>query len=192
MAIVLQNLERYYRTPGNITDGLVKLYETADVQGKVGVEVGCAWGESAEIACQFLGHLFCVDPFSPGFKSNEPHFKERMAGVPNHTHVKKPSHEACLDFADETFDIAYVDGMHEYPEAKRDLLCWFPKVKMGGWIGGHDYDYVVAGHASVIRAVDEVLGVPELRFVDASFLFRKTPELAARVAGLFPNGYVVP
>ncbi len=179
--ISIQKLERFYRTPGNVTDGLIDLYIAAKAWGKVGVEVGSCWGESSEIACNFLKHLYCVDPWGPGFEMNEPHFDERMAAVPNHTKIKNPSHEACNDFADEFFDIAYIDALHDYENVKRDILCWFPKVKLGGWIAGHDYDYVHEGHVGVIQAVDEVLGQPTLRFVDTSFLFLKTPELTEKV-----------
>lgn len=191
-SVVIQPADRYFRAAKHDADGLIALYSAANAWGAIGVEVGSARGESAEIACQFLKHLYCVDPWALEFdSSSELFFDARMAAFRNYTKIKKESHVACNDFADESLDIVYIDGMHDYENVKRDLLSWFPKVKLGGWIAGHDYDYL-DGHKGVIQAVDEVFGVPELRFVDASFLFRKTPELTQRVTSLFPCGYVAP
>lgn len=161
--------------------GLIDLYQAARVWGGNGVEVGCWTGESAEIACQFLGHLTCVDPWQPpDFSGNEALFDQRMAAYKNVTKLKKPSHVACDDFADNSLDIVYIDGMHDYENVKRDSLAWFPKVKIGGWFAGHDYDDMET-HTGVVAAVDELFGPPKLRFTDSSFLFRKTAELAAGV-----------
>ena len=179
--VTMQPLERFFRIPGDAFTGLVDFYLYAQVAGKIGAEIGCARGESGEIAAQFLGHLYCVDPFGEWFEANEPFFHERMASIRNVTKVKKESHVACHDFADESLDIVYIDASHDYENVKRDILCWFPKVKMNGWIGGHDYDFVIDAHKEVVQAVNEILGIPEMRFVDDSFLFRKTPDLVERV-----------
>jgi len=45
-----------------------------------------------------------------------------------------------------------------------------PKIKTDGWIGGHDY---TSSWPGVIKAVDELLGPPKLKFVDSSWLFKK-------------------
>lgn len=55
--------------------------------------------------------------------------------------------EVCRDFtvrcaqhfADQYFDFIYVDARHDYKGVTQDLHAWFPKLKPGGIIAGHDY-----------------------------------------------------
>lgn len=62
--------------------------------------------------------------------------------------------EAAKRFKDGTIDFVFIDSDHSYESVKEDLEAWWPKVKVGGALGGHDY------HPSfgVIRAVDEFFG----------------------------------
>ena len=47
----------------------------------------------------------------------------------------------CLDsFADEYFDMVYIDADHSYEGCKRDLEVAYQKVKSGGYIMCHDYE----------------------------------------------------
>jgi hypothetical protein len=41
----------------------------------------------------------------------------------------------------EELDFVFIDGDHSYAGVMADLQAWWPKVKRGGWIGGHDYDH---------------------------------------------------
>jgi predicted O-methyltransferase YrrM len=47
--------------------------------------------------------------------------------------------EAAAYFADESVDFVYVDARHDYTSVKQDLETWWPKVKRGGILAGHDY-----------------------------------------------------
>lgn len=60
--------------------------------------------------------------------------------------IKDFSHNAVELFPDCYFDIIYDDSNHAYKYVKQNLELWFPKVKVGGYIGGHDFfaDYKVA------------------------------------------------
>lgn len=49
-------------------------------------------------------------------------------------------------------DFVFVDAGHSYAAVKADIAAWEPKVRAGGWFGGHDYHPKFPG---VIRAVDE-------------------------------------
>jgi hypothetical protein len=53
-------------------------------------------------------------------------------------------------------DLVFIDADHGYEGCKGDVLAWLPKVKPGGWIGGHDYDPPKWPEWGVKRAVDEV------------------------------------
>lgn len=47
--------------------------------------------------------------------------------------------EVYSQFPDGYFDFIYIDGDHSYKGAKGDLINFFPKVRVGGVIAGHDY-----------------------------------------------------
>ena len=57
---------------------------------------------------------------------------------------------AATLFPDGHFDWVYLDATHTYAEAKRDLEVWYPKVRVGGLVSGHDYQ--VAAHGSTSGA----------------------------------------
>jgi len=65
------------------------------------------------------------------------------------------SGEAATQFDDETFDFIFIDGNHYYDYVYEDILIWFPKLKKGGIISGHDY--VNKPNYGIIQAVDNLL-----------------------------------
>jgi hypothetical protein len=42
-------------------------------------------------------------------------------------------------FKDNSLDYIYIDGNHDYDHAKQDLKLWWPKLRPGGLMAGHDY-----------------------------------------------------
>jgi hypothetical protein len=70
--------------------------------------------------------------------------------------VRKFSFDAAADFADCSLDFVYVDAVHDYEGALRDILDWWPKLKPGGVMAGHDYlDQInIAGVFGVKSAAD--------------------------------------
>lgn len=69
-------------------------------------------------------------------------------------------------FPDNFLDFAYIDANHHYIFAKRDIEHWYPKVKQGGYICGHDYMW--GGEVETKRAVDEFASMykKEITFSD--------------------------
>ena len=61
--------------------------------------------------------------------------------------------EECLDrFNDAHFDFVYIDGYaHTGQEEGKTLTDWWPKVKVGGVLAGHDY---CSSWPMVVEAVD--------------------------------------
>jgi Methyltransferase domain len=68
--------------------------------------------------------------------------------------------EAAERIADGTLDFVYIDARHDYESVMEDLAAWFPKVRPGGLIAGHDYmdGRFYQGVFGVKRAVDEFFG----------------------------------
>ncbi len=53
--------------------------------------------------------------------------------------IKDTSIQTSKRFKNNFFDFIYIDANHCYEEIKKDVLAWFPKVKSGGVLSGHDY-----------------------------------------------------
>eukprot|EP00667_Euglena_gracilis_P019843 EG_transcript_21334 len=49
--------------------------------------------------------------------------------------------EAVKEIADKSLDYVYVDARHDYCAAKEDILNYWPKVRPGGILAGHDFYY---------------------------------------------------
>lgn len=68
--------------------------------------------------------------------------------------VREYSLAAARKAEDGYFDLVYVDGNHSHEACLQDMDAWWPKVKPGGWLAGHDYDGCWKG---VKEAVDAFL-----------------------------------
>jgi len=82
------------------------------------------------------------------------------------------STEAATMFADASLDFVFIDGSHTYEDVRDDIKAWYPKVKEGGYIGGHDYDMRFNGIFTIKKAVDEYFG-DNTTIIDSSWLHRK-------------------
>lgn len=71
------------------------------------------------------------------------------------TLIKSDTHAAKDNYEDESLDFVFIDANHTYEGMMTDLVDWFPKVKKGGMIGGHDYEDAWKG---LVQAVDEFFG----------------------------------
>ncbi len=53
--------------------------------------------------------------------------------------VSKDSTFAASLFDNYFFDYVYIDARHDVDDVKEDMDAWWGKVKIDGYIGGHDY-----------------------------------------------------
>jgi len=119
-----------------------------------GAEVGTYYGE---FALQILGawqgkRLYCIDPW----RAQDPAvYKDGCAAVDweavygqvravlgKDKRVKimrMLSEEAACEILPDSLDFVYLDGNHSYHSVKEDLRAWWPKIKSGGLLGGHDF-----------------------------------------------------
>lgn len=74
------------------------------------------------------------------------------------------SKEAAALIAEETLDFVYLDARHDYESVLEDLETWYPKVRLGGIMAGHDYvnGEFPEGRFAVREAVDEFFAHQEL------------------------------
>lgn len=91
--------------------------------------------------------------------------------------LKGTSVEMSKKVKDNSLDFAYIDSDHSYEGVKADLEAWFPKVKTGGVIAGHDVLNQAYGVEQAVmefcKDKYEVFIVPEHKAEDASFYFIK-------------------
>jgi len=66
--------------------------------------------------------------------------------------IKKTSVEASREFDDESLDAVYIDDNHLEEYVRASIQVWWPKVKPGGILCGHDY---YQNEPGVILAVNE-------------------------------------
>jgi len=115
----------------------------------LGVEVGVQNGLfSAEILREWKGDLKCVDIWT----DNE-QYQTSLSRLGPERCIKGRSVDVAKTFADGSLDFVFIDAGHSYEDVRDDLEAWYPKVREGGIMSGHDYaEYQDFG---VIQAVDE-------------------------------------
>lgn len=67
--------------------------------------------------------------------------------------IQRLSTEAAKLFDDESLDVVFIDMSHEYEDVKQDIEVWLPKIKINGYLAGHDMSFI-----GVNRAVTEKFG----------------------------------
>lgn len=128
----------------------------------VGVEIGTAGGQNALslLSCLDIKKLFCIDPYPDSW--NDGWNKTRVKGSKQKAEfllkrfrdkiifVKEFSDRA-IDAIPGGLDFVYIDGGHEYEQVKKDIDLYYPKIRNGGVLGGHDF----GGFVGVVNAVQE-------------------------------------
>ena len=73
--------------------------------------------------------------------------------------IRMDSVSAAATYQNGSLDFVYIDGAHNYDAIRADINAWLPKVKPGGYIGGHDYGNNEPEEVNgVKKAVDETFG----------------------------------
>lgn len=166
----LYNKPRFYTghdsPENNIRDlhNLIKKYLNSET---VMVEVGSFAGVSSELFALFVKHIYCIDPYLPYAEMDnrihlaETEFDNLLLKYSNITKIKNTSEVASHNFINNSLDFIYIDGAHDYINVYRDIQLWIPKVKNGGFIGGHDYtngnvrQAILDSHLDIIQTFEE-------------------------------------
>jgi predicted O-methyltransferase YrrM len=176
-----ENVDGYFDYQGLYSSIAFDVHDGARI-----VEVGSWQGKSAiYLATQFKAfgkraHIHCVDTFDGGTDQMLKTRIEAMGGSTelfkrfnNNIHNAQVAYmvtphvrgsiEASNEFKDESLDVVFIDADHSYAAVKADLEAWYPKLKPGGLMAGHDFVFEdEASREGVIRACLEF-------FVDKPF-----------------------
>lgn len=139
------------------------------LHGGVFVEVGSWKGRSTSFVgpvCNANGtRLVCVDHWRGSEDSLarryedalaaedvEQTFRANMEALGIRVEVlAEPSLVAATRFQLASVDRVFLDGSHDGPSVAADLEAWFPRLREGGILGGHDYSFK---HPALVAAVD--------------------------------------
>jgi cephalosporin hydroxylase len=158
--------------------------EVGQIQNGIVVEIGVYGGASllsiADICKDNHNTLFGVDPWELVKTSNgiditgerliqtkdkmkkiRLNLEKTIAGLGhNHITLKKGfSIDVACEFTDKSLDFVFIDGDHSYDSAWSDIRAWYPKVKIGHTLAGHDF-----GDPEVSRAVTNFANDKNLKF----------------------------
>lgn len=118
-------------------------------------EIGCLAGTfSRTILSQWKGKkYYMIDPWA---NQSEEVYRERQDTPERYeqmyqdalalskedervTVLKMLSADAAKEFKNGQLDCVYIDGNHAYKNVMEDMDAYWPKIKIGGIMGGHDY-----------------------------------------------------
>ena len=115
------------------------------------------------------GSTYDLDRQEMELKEAEKIFDERIENFSNINKIKMFSDKYVNEIDDESLDLVYIDGNHDYEHVIEDITNWFPKVKPGAIFGGHDYSW-----QTVRNAIADTIGeTPYQTFIDSSWYFVK-------------------
>lgn len=78
-------------------------------------------------------------------------------GDPRHTQIHGDSKAVGVTWPHGLVDLVFVDGGHQYHEAKGDIEIWLERIRPGGIMAVHDYEKTVKAWIGVNQAVKELL-----------------------------------
>lgn len=64
--------------------------------------------------------------------------KDRLDGM-NYEIKRGYSVDIAKEVVNESLDFVYIDGNHEFSHVVADICAWYPKVRRGGIVAGHDF-----------------------------------------------------
>jgi len=112
---------------------------------------GCEIGASIGVSTIYIldnvhaiKKMYTIDPFDGTinlqlakqfFLKNisEPDYNEKIV------FIEKTSDDAVNDIADNELDFVFIDGLHTTEQVYKDILNYYPKLRSGGLISGHDW-----------------------------------------------------
>lgn len=122
----------------------------------IGAEIGVGRGEYSKILLNtWKGKkLYLIDiwkhqdfgyydVFNVSDEQHEQHYKLMLQNVKEFSGryeiIRKFSVSAAKMFDNDSLDFIYLDANHNYNAVMEDLNAWYPKVKSGGILSGHDF-----------------------------------------------------
>lgn len=145
---------------------------------KTFVEIGCKEGRTTGFILKHVpdSRVIAIDPWiaNPAPKNGdatredyekwdfakiEAEFWENLGEHKDRCYMSRNTSEqaALNDFQIPPLsDMVFIDALHDYESVKRDIQLWWPRVRVGGMLAGHDFSHKWPG---VERAVAEAFNL---------------------------------
>lgn len=134
------------------------------MDAKTFVEVGCKEGRTTGFLLANLPdlHVIAIDPWAPMPNADEDYRDWDFADIEAKFWQNVGEHkrrvvmhratslESVSLLPKDSVDIIFIDAGHDYQNALADIRAWWPLVREGGYLCGHDYQHTFPG---VMRAV---------------------------------------
>lgn len=131
------------------------------------VEIGSAHGASsiilAEAATELNGVLHCFDTYPEYYYGQDKFgkyardaFEKNMTPYQSAYTLHVADSSVALEILHHGIDILFIDGDHSYDGVAHDCRNLIPLLKVGGYVGFHDYNNPAFG--GVKQAADEFTG----------------------------------
>lgn len=171
------------------------------IGAKTYVEVGCKEGRTTGFVleqCPAI-RVVAIDPWVAqpsadetyadwNFEEIERQFWENVGGRDAHRDMRvnmkrctsQQAAEVMRNWKDFAADVVFIDAQHDYGSVLKDISLWWPLVREGGFICGHDYQHKFPG---VMRAVADHFPLMKVGvFPDSVWSVQKTADLQLRAA----------
>jgi len=126
------------------------------------VEVGVRSGYTSAYLLDHVPRLslLSVDPYAevdPLYAKGDPlrqfqNVRRMLSRYGDRSRLLRQTSERAAARVNGTFDLVFIDADHGYESVQTDIRCWFPRVREGGLLSGHDYS---ARFPGVVQAVNE-------------------------------------
>lgn len=156
-----------------IFDTRIEMIKSLLKPNMVGAEIGVLNGEFAEELHKLNPYkLHLVDFWSGEVLSGDVdgnnlkvwnldecynNVEKRLNKFPNVVLHKCSSTEFLSNVRDELFDFVYLDTTHGYEDTLQEIQCAWPKIKPGGYLMGHDFEFTNKCHNTWNFGVDRAV-----------------------------------
>jgi len=178
----------------------VEFLESKNKNLSTWLEIGSYTGESANIflSYAFIKKLYCIDTWDkyPDLTlSSMPFLKKGDLKIVKNKFYNKlqndinigrcipieDSSENAYEYLDILFDVIYLDSSHAYDDTLNNLKTWYKKLKIGGYMCGHDFIFdrdselytCAKAIQDFIKSISRVSTLEFHIFKDGSWAFQK-------------------
>lgn len=149
-----------------ITDICLSHFKDQDI---VGIEIGTGTAQTLEmvLACSpNLKLVYTIDPYVHDelsqFESHAPVEKQeewkeiarlRIEKYPGRVVSIIDTSDNSVSKTPDQVDLVWIDGDHTPDQIIKDIINYYPKVRVGGIFGGHDYQHVIRHFREMIDGI---------------------------------------
>lgn len=148
-----------------------------------GVEIGVQMGINSDSILHELNMemLYLIDPWEKydnydrnyDYDTSMSLVVEKFIFKNNVSIIRDYSEKAYFQIEDNSLDFIYIDGNHDYEHVYQDIMLYYPKIKKGGVISGHD-SFNCPDVLEAVRDFCESIGVRyDVKLPDWIFIKRR-------------------